>query len=258
MFRAAKIKSPPTTWAQFTADACKLTNKSAGVYGASLSADIARLLPFIQEEGGAWLNSNQSKGVINSKAAKAAMSWYVGNVTKGCAALPSDVGAGWNGEAFGRAKVAMTFEGNWMTSYLQQTFPNVHWGIAYLPKAPNGKLSNLNFTAAYAMWAKTPHFAQASALIQFLAGKQGEGVWAHNVGYLPSRKDVKPANIPNSKVYVGQVKYSKGWFFPPGFIDRANTPVNNAIQDAMQGKTSVSSALSTMQNATTAALTQAP
>jgi ABC-type glycerol-3-phosphate transport system substrate-binding protein len=106
------------------------------------------------------------------------------------------------------------------------------------------------------MWSKTPHFAQASALIQFLSGKQGEGVWAHNVGYLPSRKDVKPANIPNAKVYIGQVKYSHGWFFPPGFIDRAN--VGNAIQDAMQGKTSVSAALSTMQSESTAALQQAP
>lgn len=258
MFKAAGIKKAPTTWAQFQSDACKLTNKSQGVYGASLSADIARLLPFVQEEGGAWLNKNQSKAVINSKAAKKALTWYAGIYKKGCAAMPSDVGAGWNGEAFGREKAAMTIEGNWMTSYMQQTFPSVKWGVAVLPKAPNGKLSNLNFTAGYAMWSKTPHYAQANALMQFLAGKQGEGIWAHNVGYLPSRKDVKPKNIPGSKVYVNQVRVSKGWFFPPGFIDRANTPVNNDIQSAMQGKMSISAALADMQSKSQTALSTAP
>jgi multiple sugar transport system substrate-binding protein len=259
MFRAAHIKSPPTTWSDFTKDACKLTNKASGVYGASLSNDIARLLPFVQEAGGDWLNKSQTKAIINSKAGNQALTWWASNVKKGCAALPADVGAGWNGEAFGRAKVAMTFEGNWMTSYLQTTFPSLHWGVAELPKQTSkGKLSNLNFTAAYAMWAKTPHFAQASALIQFLAGKQGEAIWAHNVGYLPSRKDVKPANIPGAKVYIEQVKYSHGWFFPPGFIDRVGTPMGNAISDAMKGKASVSSALSQMQSASTAALSQAP
>jgi ABC-type glycerol-3-phosphate transport system substrate-binding protein len=108
------------------------------------------------------------------------------------------------------------------------------------------------------MWSKTPHYAQANALMQFLAGKQGEGIWAHNVGYLPSRKDVKPKNIPGSKVYVNQVRVSKGWFFPPGFIDRANTPVNNDIQSAMQGKMSISAALADMQSKSQTALSTAP
>lgn len=257
MFKAAKISKAPTNWAEFTADACKLTHRSQGVYGASLPADIARFLPFVLEEGGDWLNKSQSKAVINSKAARDALTFYAGLYKKGCAVFPSDVGTGWNGEAFGREKVAMAMEGNWMTSYMQQQFPSVKWGITQLPKAPNGKLSNLNFTAAYAMWAKTPHFAQASALMQFLAGKQGEAIWAHNVGYLPSRSDVKPT-VPNAKVYIAQVKVSHGWFFPPGFFDRASTPVNNDIKDAMQGKISVSAALSDMQSKSNDALTSVP
>jgi multiple sugar transport system substrate-binding protein len=260
MFKAAHIKSPPTTWTQFAADAKKLTHKSAGVYGASLPNDIARFLPFVTEGGGAWLNNSQTKSVINSKASKAALNWYAGMYKNGYAVYPGDVGAGWDGEAFGREKVAMTMEGNWMTSYMQATFPSVKWGVAELPRASNGKLSNLNFTAAYAMWAKTPHFAQASALIQFLAGKQGEGIWAHNVGYLPSRTDVKPPSLPNgaAKVYIAQVKVSKGWFFPPGFFDAAATPVNNDIGDAMKGKISVSAALSDMQSKSNAALASVP
>jgi len=258
MFKAAKISKPPTTWAQFAADACKLTNKSKGVYGASLPADIARWLPFVQELGGSWLNKSQTKATIDSKASKAALTWYASMYKKGCATFPADVGTGWNGEAFGREKVAMAMEGNWMTSYMQPTFPAVKWGVSLLPRAANGKLSNLNFTAGYAMWAKTPHFSQASKLMQFLAGKQGEAIWAHNVGYLPSRSDVKPKNIPGSKVYIAQVKQSKGWFFPTGFIDRANTPVNDAISNAMKGKMSVSAALAEMQSKSQSALTAAP
>lgn len=259
MFKSAHISKPPTTWAQFTKDACKLTNKSKGIIGASLPADIARWLPFVYEAGGAWLNKNQNKAVINSKAALSALNFYANVYKKGCATFPSDVGAGWNGEAFGREKVAMAMEGNWMTSYMQQTFPNVKWGIADLPRGPHNHLSNLNFTAAYAMWAHTPHFKQATTLMEFLAGKQGEAVWAHNVFYLPSRSDVSAPALPQgSKAYISQVKYSHGWFFPPGFADSALTPVNNDLMKVMKGQMSPKSALSDMQSKSQHALNQAP
>jgi multiple sugar transport system substrate-binding protein len=243
MFKAAGISAPPTTEAQFTADACKLTNKAKHIYGAVISNDIARWWPFIFAAGGSVFNANQTKVVINNAAASQALSWYAGLVQKGCAALPTTVGASWNGDAFDKGLAAMVFEGNWLTQPTQQTAPNMHWGIAFLPKGPKG-YGNLAFTAAWAMSAKTSHFAEASQLMEFLTNANGEKLWDQYSGYLPARKSVSyPAA---DKAFMQQVQYSKDYFFPP-HGSTMGTAMDNDIQKVMQGQMTVSAALADMQ-----------
>jgi multiple sugar transport system substrate-binding protein len=262
MFSAAHIKSPPTTWAQLQTDACKLTNKANKVYGIALPDDIARWAAFLiaagggSTGGGGVYNKQQTKAYLSGKAAVTALTFYAGLERKGCAQRPAEVGAGWDGEAFGHQNVAMTVEGNWMTSYMQQTFPSVHWGIALLPKGPSGKQGNLAFTAAYSMFARTSNKANATKLIEYLAGKAGTAVWAHVVGYLPARRDVKPP--AGTSVFAQEVKYSRDWFFPPGFIARAYTPINNDIRAVQDGKMSAAAAVADMQSQATKALSSAP
>jgi multiple sugar transport system substrate-binding protein len=256
MFKAAGIKTPPATWAQLKTDACKLTDKSKKVAGISLSADPARWIVFLQEMGGAFLNKGQTKATLNTTAAKQALSYYTSLSTSGCAQRPDQIGAGWNGEAFGKQTAAMAIEGNWMTSFMQQTYPGVHWGVAQVPAAPNGKRSNVAFTAGYAMFARTKNLTNATKLMEYLISKQGEKVWAHVAGYVSPRKDVTaPAG---TKIFTTAITYSKDWFFPSGFADRALTPLGTDIQKVQDGQMSVSSALSDMQSKETAALSTAP
>lgn len=260
LFSQAGIKKPPTTWAQLKTDACKLTDKSKKQYGISMSADPARWAAFLLQAGGGsnggggLLNKQQTKAYISGKAGVDSLNFYAGLVKQGCAATPSQVGAGWNGEAFGHENAAMAIEGNWMTSYMQTTFPNVSWGIAPLPK--DKKNGNLAFTAAYSMYAHTKNRANALKLLEYLAGKQGTAVWSHVVGYVPARKDVKAPAI--TKVFSQQTKYAKDWFFPPGFNTRALTPMGNDIQKVMDGAMTAQAAISDMQAQATKALTSAP
>jgi multiple sugar transport system substrate-binding protein len=249
-FSAAGISSPPTTWAQVTDDACKLTDKAKKQYGAVVSADPARWLAFVLAAGGSLFNKNQTKVTIDSSAAKAALDWYAGLVQKGCAAEPSDVGAGWNGEAFGKQLGAIVFEGNWMTNFLQTTYPNVHWGVAPLPKGPKGN-GNLAFTAAYVIYRHTKHPKEAETLLKYLTSKQGETRWAQLNSYIPSRSDSKP--IAGTQVFIKQVKYAQDWFFPPHF-SAALTPIGNEIDKVMKGQESSSTALKNMQTAANNAL----
>ncbi|MDQ2742450.1 MAG: ABC transporter substrate-binding protein [Chloroflexota bacterium] len=243
MFSAAGISSPPTTWSEFTNDACKLTDKSKHVYGASLSADPARWLAFVYAAGGSLFNKARTKVTIDSPQAKQALDFYAGLVAKGCAAIPSTVGAGWNGEAFGKGLVAMTFEGNWLTQPMQQTYSSISYGVAPLPAGPKGR-ANLEFTSAWAMYSKTKHFKEAAKLIEFLTDQHGMTLWDKLSAYLPARKGI---SYPSSaKVFMEQVKYSRDWFFPPHFTT-ALTPIGNDIQKVMQNQMSSSAALSDMQ-----------
>jgi multiple sugar transport system substrate-binding protein len=260
MFSAAHISKPPTTWAQLKADACKLTNKASKVYGISLSTTPDRWAAFLQQAGGGsnggggLLNKQQTKAYLSGPAAINTVKFYAGLVQQGCAVYPSKIGAGWNGQAFGQANVAMAIEGNWLTSAMQQTYPTVSWGIAPLPKDKKG--GNLAFTAAYGVYARTSNKANTLKLLEYLAGKAGTTVWSHVVGYLPARKDVKPP--AGTKVFADQVKYAKDWFFPPGFSDRALTPIGNDMQKVMDGQMSVTDAVKDMQSQATKALTQVP
>lgn len=244
MFKAAGISKPPTTWSQFTSDACKLTNKSKKVYGAVISADVARYWAFVYAAGGKVFNGNHTKVVIDNPGAKAALTFYAGLVQKGCAALPTDVGATWNGDAFDKGLAAMVFEGNWLTQPTQQATPAIHFGIAPLPKGPKTR-GNLAFTAAWAMAANTKHFKQAAELMSFLTNANGEKLWDKYSGYLPARKNVSYPK--SSKVFMEQVRYSKDFFFPPHGTTM-ETPMGTDIQKVMQGQMSVATALSDMQS----------
>lgn len=255
MFKAAGIKRPPATWAQLASDACKLTNKSQKVAGISLSADPARWVAFLLEAGGSLLNKSQTRATADSKAGRVALKYYTDLARKGCAQRPDQLGAGWNGEAFGKATAAMAIEGNWMTSFMQQTYPSVRWGRAPLPKGPKG-FGNLAFTAGYAMYARTSNFKNATKLMEYLISKQGEKTWTRVAQYVPPRKDVKAP--PNSGVFTKSIRYSKDWFFPPAFADRALSPIGDDIRKVQDGQMSVNAALADMQAQENKALVAAP
>jgi multiple sugar transport system substrate-binding protein len=244
MLKAAGISKPPTTWSQFTTDACKLTNKSKKIYGAVISADIARWWPFVYAAGGTVFNKNRSKIVIDNSGAKQALQFYAGLVQKGCAALPTTVGASWNGDAFDKGLAGMVIEGNWLTQPTQQATPKISFGIAPLPKGPKG-YGNLAFTAAWAMAGNTKHLKESEELMEFLTNASGEKLWDQLSGYLPARKSVSyPAD---GKVFMEQVKYSKDYFFPPTGENAISTSMDNDIQKVMEGQMAVSTALSDMQ-----------
>jgi len=255
MFSAAGISHPPTNWSQLRSDACKLTNKANKVVGISLSADPARWAAFLQEAGGSLLNKSQTKATINTAAGRTSLGYYTSLSRSGCAARPDQIGAGWNGEAFGKQVAAMPIEGNWMTSFMQQTYPDVTWGRAPIPKGPKG-YSNLAFTAGYAMFARTHQLKNATTLLKFLISRTGERIWSHVAQYVPPRKDVK--SIPNTGVFTSAIHYSKDWFFPAGFADRALTPLGDDIRKVQDATMSVSAALADMQSQETQALSSAP
>ena len=77
LFKEAGIAAPPTTWAEFEADAKKLTNSATGVYGTIIpgaqDVEIAtRLESYIQQSGGDIVDSSGNP-TLDSDAAKKAL-----------------------------------------------------------------------------------------------------------------------------------------------------------------------------------------
>lgn len=114
MFQAAGIAQPPTTWDEFAADAIKLTNPSAGVYGTAVDyADPYNawkyIWTFTLQSGGRLVTDDLKQAQLNSPQVNDAISQYFGLSTKDHAVDPA--AAGWKNAqavaAFANGKAAM-------------------------------------------------------------------------------------------------------------------------------------------------------
>ena len=88
-------------------------------------AELGPVLAFVYQNGGSFLNASKTKSTVNSPAAAQAANFYVGLIRQGLAGTPAQLGVGWCGEALGKEKAAIAFEGNWVVPFMQATFPNV-------------------------------------------------------------------------------------------------------------------------------------
>ena len=248
---AAAGVAAPTTWAGLTAAAKKL--KAAGQPPVCLGVDLARILAFMYQNGGGFLNASKTKAIVNTPKNLTAVTTYLNWIQSGLARTPAQLGMGWCGEALGKEKASIIFEGNWVTSYMTDTFPNTSWKTYPMIGAKKGNKyrGNLGFTASYSIAKDSKNKAAAFKMLQFLDGPVGQRVWIANVGYLPARSDVKPPN--GRAVYLKEAPFTHPWQFAPGFSKVTDT-ANNELQAAFEGKETADVALRNIQAAANAAL----
>src|SRR5438093_1972555 len=248
---AAAGVTAPKTWAGLTAAAKKL--KAANQPPICLGIDLARILAFMYQNGGGFLNASKTKAIVNTSKNLTAVQTYINWIQSGLARTPQQLGVGWCGEALGKEKASIIFEGNWVTSYMTDTFPDTQWKTYPMVGAKKGNKfrGNLGFTASYSIAKDSKHKAQAFKMLQFLESPVGQKIWIGNVGYLPSRSDVKPP--AGRGVFTAEAPYTHPWQFAPGFSKVYDT-ANNELQSAFEGKETVDVALKNIQNAAAAAL----
>ena len=239
--------STPTTWAQLTSAGNAL--KAAGQPPICLGIDLARILAFMYQNNGGFLNAAKTQAIVNTPANVEAVQTYIGWLKSGIAKTPAQLGVGWCGEALGTEKASIIFEGNWVTSYLDETFPKLKWKPAAMVQ--NKARGNLGFTVSYSIAKDSKHKAQAFTLLKYLEGTTGMRIWTQAVGYLPSRSDIKPP--AGRSIFTKEASATHPWQFAPGFSKVIDT-ANSELQSAYEGKETVSAALANIQSAASAAL----
>jgi multiple sugar transport system substrate-binding protein len=160
--------------------------------------------------------------------------------------LPTTVGAPWNGDAFGKGRAAMVFEGGWLIPYMQSTYPSIKYSIAPLPVAPNGKRANLTYTNAWSAYAGTKHPEAAWELIQYMTGSTVQESQL-NAGFaLPTLKSLANApyftSHPDFKTLFDAAPYSYADYYGPQDAT-IHTDVSNAIDAVLLNKQSPQDAL---------------
>jgi multiple sugar transport system substrate-binding protein len=221
----------PKTWTQLRNVASRIN--VPGGKPICLSADWARLMAFVYQAGGTgqWKDANTAPF-------RNAVNFYVGLLKSGLAALPSDLGSGWCGEAFGKQKVAFAFEGNWMFPTMA-TFPGVKFTTAPMPKGK--RRGNLAFTVSYSMAKDSKNKPAAWELLKYLVGRQGMQQWVSLGLALPTRTDVRA--VPGRGAFIKYPSSVHGWGAQAGFRHIWNDVANNELTAVIAGKESVNSML---------------
>jgi multiple sugar transport system substrate-binding protein len=211
---AASGASAPTSWAELR-DAAVRIRAATGVTPICLSADWARLLAFVDENGGSFMNSSRTAMAVNSPAALDAVDFYVGLARDGLAAPPDSLGEDWCGGAFADGKVAFAFEGSWLLPVLDASVSRPDYSIRPMPAGV--RRGNVAFTVAYSIAAASQHKQAAWELLAYLTGREGMALWTSGGVALPSRDDVAPP--AGRDVFIGEAPISTVWSFAPGFSD---------------------------------------
>jgi multiple sugar transport system substrate-binding protein len=140
-FAAAGITHPPTTWAEFEADAKKLTDPSKKQYGYEVFAPEAAYYwyPWLYQAGGDLLSADGKKVLFTSPAAEKSAKFYVGLAKYS----PPDYlnSNSYDGRvAFAQGQTAMYMAGSWFAGTMDSEFPKIKdkWGTAPLPNGPAG------------------------------------------------------------------------------------------------------------------------
>lgn len=222
----------PTTWAQLRSLAQRLNVPNGKPI--CLSADWARLMAFVYQAGG-----NGQFRSATSLPFRTASNFYVNLIKDGLAATPDKLGSGWCGEAFGKERAAIAFEGNWMFPVMKD-FPGVNFRTAPLPKGKTR--GNLAFTVSYSMARDSKHKPAAWELLKYLTGPQGMKRWTSLGLALPARSDVKP--VAGRSAFVRYPGFTHGWGNQVQFRHVWNDVANNELSAVIEGKQTVNGMLS--------------
>lgn len=201
----------PKTWDQLETVAKKLTTD--GRVGLTVDPTHSGLDEFLLQNGGSLISDDQKSAAFDSDQNVAALTYVKKLMTDGALKFPSSLSAGWNGEAFGKNKAAMTIVGNWIDGAMKSDYPSVKYQVAELPAGPSGTKATNSFTNCWGIPAKSANQANAVKLVDYLTSVDSQMGFAKAFGVMPSRQSAKAqwtAAFPNDAAFLSQAAVAHG------------------------------------------------
>lgn len=249
LFAKAGIAEPPKTWAEFAADAEKLTDKANNVYGATFSARAGeegtfQFLPIIQMSGGAHDH-------VNTDGAVATLELWKKMIDNGWASQDVLSLGQWDSTGtFNSGNAAMAVSGNWEINRMVED-AKFDWGVALLPTIDEGgQRSSALGGFDWGIMSSTKHPDEAFRLLEYYDSQ------AHRLfgefGYIAPRSDIAIAPTGVEKkdaaiaVFLEQLKYAQPRGPHPDW-QKISKAIYDAMQAALTGQMSAKDALDQAQ-----------
>lgn len=187
---------PPTTWSEMEAYSKKITALGNGIKGYYFSGRCAgcnafTYLPYIWASGGDVLSDDGKTATITSSpAVKDALNFYKRLWDEGQIPAGAKVDDGSNGlNAFSTGKVGMVGSGAFSIGTLKKQYPNLDFGITYLPGA-NGGFSSFAGGDTIGIPRGSKHVNEASDFIKWALSDEVQIDQFAKNGSIPVRTDL--------------------------------------------------------------------
>jgi multiple sugar transport system substrate-binding protein len=206
----------PTTWEELQATAQQLTTDDQA--GLVIGTGRDRVGAFLVQNGGYWVDPDSGEVTATEPSNVEALDYVQGLLDSGAAVLPTDVDAGWGGEAFGTQSAAMTIEGNWIRGAMENDYPDVPYTVAELPEGPAGK-GTLLFTQCWGIAEDSGAKEDAVALVEAMTSAEQQLEFADAFGVMPSRESAQAdyvASFPDDAPFIAGAEYGVGPVNVPG------------------------------------------
>lgn len=223
----------PTDWDELADVAEKLTDGDQT--GLVLGDTRDRIGAFFVQNGGWLLNEDSTEVTAMSDSNVEALEYVKEQLDADTFKYPTEVDAGWGGEAFGTGKAAMTIEGNWIRGAMTNDYPDVDYTVHELPEGPEGA-GTLQFTQCYGVASASKFKEQAVSLVEALTTEDAQLSAAEAFGVMPSRKSAKDAYLdkfPDDEPFVAGGEYGQGPVNAPG-LDSVLADFDTGLQQLEQ------------------------
>ena len=206
----------PRNWSQLQAVAKKLT--TSGRVGLVLDQSHSGIDAFLYQDGGTVIGAG-GKVALDSRQNVAALNYLKGLMHAGVMKFPSQLSAGWSGEAFGKNKAAMAIVGNWVVGALQADFPGIRYQVAPLPAGPTGTRATLALTNCWGIPRQSRNLAGAVEFVKFLTSPAQQMTFAKAFGVIPSLRSLQgpwQRAFPALAVHTQELPYAHPDIALPG------------------------------------------
>ena len=227
LFQKAGISAAPTTWTDFIQDAQKITNSSAGVYGAEMdpsdSFDTWKIIWTLSKQlGNDFLSSDYKTAQLNKPEVATALQFWFDWVTKYKIADPNSMSwkAGDATRAFGSGKVGMQIMVSpTIIPTLKKAGMDGHYGFVPMPTIPYGMQQlPANGTAVtsivsgdmLAVASYSPVKSLALKFINLVTETQHQEDFTKTFGDLPTNVTAANALASQDELIAGLVKAETG------------------------------------------------
>jgi multiple sugar transport system substrate-binding protein len=171
-----------------------------------------RIGAFMVQAGGWIVNQDGTAATADTPQNLQALQYVQSLLKGGLAQYPKQLDAGWAGEAFGKGKAAIAFEGSWIKGAMQSDYPSVKYTVNAMPAGPKGQ-GTLSFTQCWGISAKTKYADQAIKFVEAMTSKEQQITFAKAFGVMPSRQSVKDqytAQFPMDKPFIDGAANGQG------------------------------------------------
>lgn len=174
------------TWSEFGGIAAQLT--AADVAGTNIIMDRGEGLPYVLEQF--WISNGTdfvsddgsvADGYVNSAKGVEAAEFLNGLIQDGYANIDPMK------QEFHNGKCATMLGGSWEVATLEESFPDLNWGVTYFPVADNGGISTSPTGDWAACMTKNADPETTGKVIAFLMNEENVTAYAQAIAKLPTR-----------------------------------------------------------------------